>query len=505
MTTKINKIVIFFFMVCFFQSCTNLEEEPVGLLAPESFFNTSSDAEAAVMGGYSMLARNLFYGRRLTMTLQLLGDQVDIGDIGTRSTRVQTNDFQMDPFNDDYSSIWNSAYLAIGSANSAIDGIPGIEMEEDRKNSLIGEASMIRALSYYHLVQLFGAVPYVDEFVTDPNSLEDVTRTPVNEVYNNIIEDLKFAVTVLPEVQPNNARSRVTKGTAHTMLSKVYLILGEWDLAAEQAELVINNAGNYGYDLVSDYKQLWDADLGDQEEHIWTVDFLGGVSDYSNGNSTNVDYIGPMTGVRGADMQGWSVMVASPGMYPYFPDTDYRKEVSFLTEALVGGELTSFNEWLWPRIHIGKWNINAGQNADSNAANSDHNLVIFRYAEVLLIAAEALNEANGGPTAKAYEYINKVRERARNQGGEVSEFPEDVQEGLSQEEFREAVRKERTLELAFEWKRWYDLKRWGIVEEAFTEPDSFEPHPDIQPYHTLLPIPQEEISRSPNLTQNDGY
>lgn len=486
-------------------SCTDLEEEPVGLLAPESFFSTPADAETAVMGGYSMLSRNLFYGRRLTMTLQLLGDHVDIGDIGTRSTRIQTNDFRFDPSNDDYSSIWESAYLAIGAANSAIDGIPGINMDEERKNSLIGEATMIRALSYYHLVQLFGAVPYIDEFVTDPGALGDVTRTPVDVVYERIIEDLQFATTVLPNVHPNNVRSRATKGTAHTMLSKVYLILEEWELAAEHAELVINNGADYGYDLVPDYRQLWNADLGDQDEHVWTVDFLGGVTDYSNGNNANVDYVAVMTGVRGADMQGWSVLVPSPGMYPFFPDTDYRKEVSFLTETEVDGIMTPYTEWTWPRIHIGKWNINPGQNANADASISDHNLVIFRYAEVLLIAAEALNEAKGGPTAQAYEYINRVRERARNQGGQISQYPEDLQQGLSQEEFRRAVREERTLELAFEWKRWYDLKRWGLVEEAFTGPDSFEPHPDIQPHHTLLPIPQPEISRSPNLTQNPGY
>jgi len=490
-------------MAGMFGSCTDLEEEPVGLLAPESFFNNPSDAESAIMGGYGILARNRFYGRGLTMTLQLLGDQVDIGDVGTRSTRIQTNNFQFDPSNDDYSSIWASAYLAIGSANSAIDGIPGIDMDEDRKNGLIGEAMMIRALSYYHLAQLFGAVPYIDEFVTDPDALKEVTRTPVNEVYNGIIEDIQYAITVLPDVQPNNARSRVTKGTAHTMLSKVYLILGEWELAATQAELVISNAGNYNYGLVPDYRDLWDADLGDQNEHIWTADFLGGVVDYPFGS--NADYIAPMTGVRGADMQGWSVTVPSPGLYPFFPDTDYRKEVSFLTETLVDGIMTPFTGWTWSRIHMAKWNINPGQNANGDGTLSDHNIVIFRYAEVLLIAAEAINEANGGPTSQAYEYINLVRERARNKGGVNSQFPEDLQQGMSQQEFREAVRDERILELAFEWKRWYDLKRWGMLEAAFTAPDSFEPHPDIQSYNTLLPIPQTEISVSPNLTQNEGY
>src|SRR5690606_5774145 len=103
-----------------------------------------------------------------------------------------------------------------------------------------------------------------------------------------------------------------------------------------------------------------------------------------------------------------------------------------------------------------------------------------RYAEVLLMAAEALNEANGGPTTEAYKYINEVRARARKTPQGSQSYPANLKEGMSKQEFRDAVREERRVELAFEWKRWYDLKRWKIIPEAFKGSESYEPHQNVQ-------------------------
>ncbi len=507
MTIKIHKLVTSFLAIVLLGSaCTELDEEPVGLLAPESFFSTASDAEAAVLGGYSMMSRDLYYGRILPMTLQLLGDQVTIGDIGTLASRVQLNSFTMDASNGNFTDIWASSYMIIGAANAAIAGIPGISMDEERKNQLIGEARITRALAYYHLVQLFGDIPYLTDPIKDPSVVADIAKTPAADVYANMLEDVTYAATVLPATYPGNVRSRATKGTAHTLLSNIYLIQENWAKAAEHAEHVINNAATYNYALMPDYKNLWNADLGNINEHIWTVDFLGGALDFSNNNRANVDYTVPMNNVRGADHNGWSVTVTTEKLYDFFPDADYRKDVSFLTETLIDGVMKPYTEFTWPYIHIAKWGINPGANANGDGTQSDHNYVIFRYAEVLLMAAEALNEANGGPTPEAYRYLNAVRARARNKGGVVGTFPEDLAPGLSQEAFRQAVRDERVYELAFEWKRWYDLKRWGIVVDAFTGPDSFEPQPAVKPFNVLMPIPQRELDLNENLLpQNSGY
>lgn len=504
MKNIINKTILMSLVILSMGACTKLNENPIGILAPESFFKTPADAEAAVMGSYSMLASEFLYGRQLVTTLQLRGDMCDIGDLGTSSSRVSMNNFFTDSNNGMNNTVWTTLYTVIGAANNAIDGIPPITMNEDLKNQLISEAKMVRALCYYHLVQLWGDVPYIGAFVSDPSAIKSISKTSAQEIYTHIIADCEDGVTYLPDTYDNGTRSRPTKGTAQTMLSSVYLILKDYANAAKYSQDVIDNASAYGYDLMEDYQDLWIADLGDIKEHVWTVDFKGGISGdiYTEG----VDYLAAMTGVKGSNMSGFSVTVPSPGVYASFDDRDYRKKVSFLTETLVKGVITPYTEWAIPRVHIAKWCVSPGSEAAANGSFSSANYFIFRYAEVLLNAAEAINEANGSPSAKAYEYINKVRARARNYAGTQSDYPADLQAGMSQSDFREAVREERRVELAFEWERWYDLKRWGIAVEAFTGPNSYEPRPNFKEEFTLLPLPQPDLDRNPNLLpQNPGY
>lgn len=484
-------------------SCTKLNEEPVSILDPKQYFKTEADAEASVMGIYGLLANADFYGRRLTMVLQLLGDDIDIADIGTQSSRIQLNSFTHDASNQDLLAVWKTAYLGIGAANAAIDGIPAVTMNEAKKSALIAEARLLRALYYYHLVQLFGDIPYIGEFVSDPSKVIAISKTPTAKVYENIIADCEYAIVNLPDTYANNNKARPSKGAAQTLLASVYMVLKKWDDAAKMAEAVINDANKYQYALVKDYNSLWDADLGFQTEHVWVVDFLGGIT---GENASNQDYTAPMTGVRDADMLGWSVIVPSNGVYGSFSDQDYRKKISFLTETPIKGVMTPYQKWKWPRIHTAKWCLHPGTNAGADGSDSDIKHVIFRYAEVLLMAAEALNESKGGPTEKAYSYINAVRARARYTPQGVQNYPADLATGMSQTDFRKAVQEERRIELAFEWKRWYDIKRWGQVVDAFTRQGAYESQPKVKDFHALMPIPQDEIARNTNLLpQNPGY
>lgn len=498
-----NKITIIILGLFSMLACTNLDEEPIGLLAPQSFFKTQADAEAAVMGGYSWIASEYLMGRKLELTLQLASDMCDIGDVGTPARRVQINNFTADSNNEMVTNMWPTFYQVISAANSAINGIPGIDMNEDYKNQLIAEAKMIRAFCYYHMVQLWGDVPYISEFVSDPSSIKDISKTPASEIYKYIIADCEEGIKYLPNSYTESIRSRPTKGTAKTMLASLYLTMKDYAKSAQYAEDVINNASVYGYDLLPDFQDLWKAVNGDNKEQIWAIDFKG--SFQGAAYPQQVDFMAPITGVRDADMQGWSVVVASPGVYASFDDRDYRKKVSFLTETPVNGIMTPYTKWRWPRIHIAKWCLYPGASA-ADGTLSDHNYNIFRYAEVLLIAAEAINEANGGPNAKALEYINTVRIRARNYGGTQSDYPANLAVGMSQADFRAAVHEERRVELAFEWKRWYDIKRWDIGTEVFTGQNSYEPLPNFQKFRYFLPLPQDELDRNPNLLpQNSGY
>lgn len=487
-------------------ACTDLEEEPLGLLAPEGFFKTPADVEATIFGALDRMASERVWGRKLVASLQLRSDMVDIGDRGTAGRRIQVNDFNMDAGNGMVSSFWPNMYRAISSVNAAIAGLQQISASENRKLALEAEARFFRSFNYYHLVRLFGDIPYIDEFITDPESVISISKTSESEVYQNIISDLIFAKQNLPDNYPGDVRSRPTAGSAATMLASVYLTLGDYQQAATEAEWVINNRDRFGYDLEPDFQDLFDATKTGRatpsREHIFVFEFLG--QQRATGGA-NFDFMAPMTGVRGSDHRGFSVCVPSMAVYDTWDDRDYRKKVSFEDTTLINGVPSPYTEFpVTQRPHIAKYFRFAGT-ANADRRLSDHNYAAFRYAEVLLIAAEALNESNGAPTAQALDYINQVRARARNYAGVQTDFPADLG-NMSQEAFRNAVMEERRIELAFEYKRWYDIKRRDMLLEVFTGPESLEPQ-EVDPNRDyLFPLPQDELMRNENLLpQNPGY
>ncbi|MBT33856.1 MAG: RagB/SusD family nutrient uptake outer membrane protein [Thalassobius sp.] len=504
MKRYINKLIIFPLLLSFL-ACTDLEEEPVGVLAPESFFKTPSDVQAAIYGAYGHMASETVFGRKLSLTLQLRSDMCDIGDRGTPARRQQVNDFDMDSNNGMITEFWPSLYQVVSAANAAVDGVQLIDATDEEKNALEGEARFVRAYAYYHLVRIFGDIPYIDYFVSDPDAVKSIAKTSAAEVYEHIIADTEFAKENLPDTHSGDVRTRPTAGTAATMLASIHLTLGNFQEAADEAVWVINNKDRFGYALEDDFQTLYIAEQADNlKEHIFAVDFLG---QQSGSSSANDDIMGPITGIRGADQNGWSVSVPSMAVYNTWDARDYRRKVSLEDTTSVGGVATPYTEYQQvQRPHIAKFARYPG-NANADTRYSDHNYVLFRYAEVLLIAAEALNETAGGPTAEALGYINQVRARARNWAGTMTDFPADLADGMSQSDFRTAVLEERRLELAFEFKRWYDIKRRDMLVEVFTGVNSLESHDNVDTSRDyLFPLPQDELERNANLLpQNSGY
>ncbi len=491
------RIIAVFALIFSIASCYDLEEHPIGVLAPESYFQSETEVEAAVLGVYSRFAREPLFGRALPLTMILLDDACDIGDLGTAAARIQLNSFNSDANNGLTNAIWPELYKSIGIANAALVGAESIPNRDGAKaKQLKAEAMVLKALCYYYLVQLFGDIPYIADFVTEPASVANISKTTASGVWQNMIADCEYAAENLPDKYANNLRCRPTKGSAKTLLASIYLTLGQYEKAAQYAEDVINNASTYGYALVNDFTELWKGDNGDQAEHIWTVDFQGGYSKSYN-------FWAPMTGVSGAKMNGWSVVVPSPGLYNLYETGDHRKVTTFVTETLVNGVMTPYTSWPIPRIHFGKFCLYPGAKASSDGSYTSANWPIFRFSEVYLIAAEALTEVNNGPTAKAYEYINKVRERARF-GGNV---PANLQTGMSKADFINAVLKERLMEFPLECKRWYDIKRRQLGDQVFKGVNSIESHSNFTSSKDyLLALPQDELDRNPNLMpQNPGY
>lgn len=515
---KIFKLYVIGLVIAFTSSCTDLQEEPIGKLSPEGYFQSESDVQNAINGCFGLMASSNYYGNGLTTPLQLMSDMIDLGLNFSNYADFAT--FIHTPTNTYPDDIWKVSYQIIGDANTALYGVTQINESQDIKDKLEAETRFIRAFVYYHLVRLFGEIPYIDklDYVVD-----DVVKSSVDDIYNGIISDLEFAKEHLPIQHPDDIRTRPSVGSAYTVLASVYLTRGNWQAAYDNAKWVIDNATTLDYTLEADFQDLFRAETQDNsKEYIFAVDFMGDqrgdIPNYAT--LENDQTIGAFNSVDGGakPYRGWSMLVPSLKVYETWDDNDYRKKVSLTDSLMLTDEVihpyTDFPEI--PRPHAAKLERFSGVRKSNTAGwRSDMNYVCFRYAEVLLIAAEAGNEIDR--TAEAVGYVNQIRARARAGGVidfdgsgygsyEPSSSPEDVLSGISKDDFRTLVLEERRIELAFEFKRWYDIVRRDLGDQVFGA-SGLETQPNFnKAKHYLLPLPQIELDVHPKLEpQNPGY
>lgn len=393
---------------------------------------------------------------------------------------------------------WTSHYRGIANANVAIANIPEIQMDEGEKNRLLGEARFLRAYYYYNLVRLFGDVPLVLDPVDLTSENLAPERAPVSDVYEAIVEDLTWAETSgLPF---NDGTGRVTLGAVKTLLSSVYLTMAGYplqagdnyyELAKDKAEEVINSAE---YELFDSYADLRNEATENTGEHIFMVQFDEDIVDH---NGLQVVLIPYNQGISEYSSETGGIFAQREFVESYEPGDKRTEEKQFYFREFT----TSANRDV--TIDVGGWYIYKWLDPEAHlsTASSGLNWPLFRYAEVLLLYAEAANEADGGPSAAAYDAVNQIRARA-----ELSDLS-----GLDQAEFREAVWRERWYELSYENKTWFDMVR---LRKAFNvETLEFEDYvghtfvygPTLGERELLFPIPTPEIRNNENLTQNPGY
>ncbi|TDT47361.1 putative outer membrane starch-binding protein [Maribacter spongiicola] len=494
-------------LVVIFIGCSDLEEVPVGRLSPDGLVNSPQDIQTLINGAIGNMATEAYWGRKLSLPIMLRSDMATIGDAGTPGRRQEVDNFSMGPDNGMVTALWPKVYQVIAGTNEAIAGAALIDAAPDQIDPITGQAYFFRAYTYYHLVRLFGAIPYLDAPVDNIDEAKLLTKSTVDEVYANIIKDLEQAKLTLPETQPSS--SYPTKATAAGFLASVYLTLGEYQKSYDQAKFVIDNETNFQLGLAADYQDLFDfSKQSSTNEFLLTLDFNG----FSDGD-TGRDYAPALTGIRGNERGdiggGWSVAVPSVEVYNTWDGRDYRKAVSLDTTGIFGGviepfvKFPEFDSRNIPSAYIAKYTRAIGPTGTGNGRASSLNYGLMRYAEVLLTAAEALNEITPG-SEEAAGYVNRVRERARSGNG--ADYPENVAGGMSQTDFRNMVLDERKWELAFEFQRWYDIKRRQLGSEVFGA-NGLEPQPNFDPNRDyLFPLPFDELNRNPNLAPNNpGY
>ncbi len=499
-------------------ACSDLEENAISQLNPDERTIDLETVETTINGAYGNLTARAFVSRGLGLTLMLRSDMVDIGNPSTSPIRIEHDQFSVSADNalilnisNPERSFWPRLYQMVRGANETLREIEFLEGQDAVVvDEIAGRARFIRGFAYYHLVRLFGDVPYLDELTTTADA-SVAPRTPVDIVYEGIISDFEFAKATLPNTRDD--RSLPGKAAASAFLASVHLTRGEYQLAYDEATNLINNAGTYDLALEPDYRNIFHAVNTDfSKEPIFVIDFVA-----TNINDESRDYLAAFTGFYGQATYyatgGWSVMVPAQAVYDTWDAGDYRREVNFDAEATTNsGEVIPFTNFssLDPRNanrpHISKYTAMAGDTpiANTSGRDSDSNYQMMRYAEVLLIAAEAAIEL--GRTSEADAWINMVRERARN--GDGSGTPSAAPANISGATIDD-VMEERRLELAFEHKRWYDIVRRQLGAEVFgangfeTEQAGTQNFSAARDY--LLPIPPLEITNNPSLTQNPGY
>jgi hypothetical protein len=486
---KIKKYYTIFLLSALFTSCS-LVEEPISDITDLNFWKTASDATAGVNGIYNVLAAT---GNNTPQYLFIMGDvPSDIAIPPINAERIQINNFATVPSNSLMYNPWQRYYQAIGRANVAIEKIPGITMDETLKNRLVGEAKFLRALYYFYLVRYYGDVPLV---LTSPKNNADldasrtVTRTPIEQVYTQIVKDFTDAEGTLLVKSPEG---RATVGAAKAFLAKVYLTRKQFPAAKAKAKEVIDNKALYGYDLFATYADVFKVENKNGKESVFEIQHRDGLGT-GNGLTTYL-------AIEGSNDQGrgFGSFYANPNLVNAFQTGDQRKNTLANTAiSPTGATITAPSS----RFHIRKF-VDPTVIAFPNARN---NYPIIRYADVLLMYAEASMEVDG-PTAENIEMVNMVRRRAFGFPITTVNVTSDLAPAAisSQANLRDAIYNERRLELFAEGHRWLDLVRTGRLVSTIQALGG-SAGTNIAAKHNLFPIPQRERDANPSLTQNPGY
>ena len=471
-----------------FSSCSDfLEQNPQTDLSENDFYKTADDILSAVNGAYSSLQEGDIYGNWYVFG-EIPSDNTRNQLSGSVTTQNEFDQFYIDTQNSMIASFWKAAYKVINRTNTVLGRIDGIEINAELANRYKLECKFIRALMYFNLVRVYGDVPLVLKEISISESY-DILREPKENVYNQIIADLKEAQG-LPVSYSTAEDGRATQGAAKALLADVYMTLHKY-AEAETILAEIINSGRYsllentpGSLNIDGYKNVFSPVNHNSKEGIFEIQFLKGGygegSNYANNfapenSGTNVVAVGGTGGNNIPEMD----------IYNAYEEGDLRRDFS---RSLGYYDNRKNNEWVESR-YVCKFMDVPYQNNDAS-----NNYPVIRYADVILMYAEALNQ--NGKTAEACKYLNMTRRRGFGyQTTETS--PVDLQT-TDKAQFALMVEQERRVELAFENHRWFDLIRTGRAVEVMKSKGF-----SLNETNLICPIPQKQIDVNPKLTQND--
>ncbi|WP_242116872.1 RagB/SusD family nutrient uptake outer membrane protein [Aestuariivivens sediminicola] len=513
-----KKILILVCIAFTINSCTDdyISRSSLTQIAEDNFWQSEQDAFLALNGVYSALQGRSMYGGNLN-GWQGFPCFDGLGDNSFNNFKWEgLGNFMegnVDPSNGPIEAIWNDLYRGIARVNSVIKNVEVISEDlvpQETKQALSGQAYFLRALLYFNLAVYWEDAP----LITQPQTLEDayVPKNTYAEITEQIREDLKLAVDYLPTSHPSDLYGYATKGAALGLFARVQLYNKVYDGEFGVLNLT-QQAMGLGYSLHPDYAALFTPDNEMSPEIVFSVRFLRG-ADTSNGEI----FSGTFNGFPKGDVRPMKNLAEDYYCTDGLPITESplfdpgnrgaNRDPRATASIYYGGEvyltepLRTFRS-NGPTTYGQKKYIRTGPDAEGNAVfgEGSQDFYVIRYADILLMRAEAMAETGdiGGATA----LINQIRDRVN------MPHVEDVEGAVNQEEMIAIVRHERRVELAFEGLRFFDLKRWGEIEEAFNRA-SLDNASGYNPTYRggkseVFPIPQDELDVNPNLVQHPDW
>lgn len=497
---KINNITIGLLSCFLLFSCNDdfLTKTNPTKIGKSKFYSNEKQIRMALNGVYGQL--QVIIGQQWLFN-ELPSDNTTIdfnpNDRGQASNMEQFEYWTVNPGTPSLETMYERYYNAIYNVNLILQKVETVEAS-DSLNKIKGQLKFFRAYYYFNLIRYFGDVILITEPLDNPSKAWKYNRKSQDVVYKQIKKDLKDAISFLPiKYEPNNS-GRITKGAALTLLGKVYLTRKKYSKTVSTLRKVLK----LGYSLLPSYRDVFDPKIINSNESIFEVNFQGGndLGEWSHFIYTFAPRKseGEVTGWPKSNPGGWNI--PTNDLISSYEKGDLRKAASISLDfrSPVTGDIIPY--------------IKKYQHPHKIQGRTGDDWPVLRYADVLLMLAEAINELSG-PTSEAYKYLNMVRNRAG-----LSSLS-----GLDKITFRKAVYHERRVEFAFENHRWLFLKRTKTPEELAIFLNKYgkkeKANPTVtrqgtpfsnddyvfQPYEVLYPIPAREIRVNKNIQQNPGY
>lgn len=476
-----SKVIITLIATLSFTGCKEkfLDLAPISSASTATFFKTQADMITAINGAYATLQAGGQYGNYYILG-EIPSDNTTPVLSGSVTDQDEFDKFYIRTTNPVLLARWNDGYRGIYRTNTVIDRIGAVAMNETLKARITGEAKFLRALMYFNLVRVFGDVPLVLKEIADPSEGYDYGRTPASEVYAQIIKDLSEAQQALPDSYSGSDMGRATRGAAKSLLGKVYLTNKQYAEAAAVLKEVIDSGI---YDLLPTYATVFNPANKNSKESIFDVQYKKGLVP-REGSGFGNSFAPENSGNAVVQFGGGGNNRPTPDMEQAYEPGDLRKNISMAT---------SYTNAQGNKVDY--YFVKKYLDAPVVSGDSDDNWPVLRYADVLLMYAEALNES--GKTSEALPFVNRIRKRAGLNDLTIS----------SQGDMRMAIEQERRVELAFEGHRWFDLLRTGRALPVLqAKAAAIGIKTNLTANNLIWPIPQSQIDINPSkIKQNPGY